>query len=43
MLVEIKDFDHQNPIGWIRWRDEAGRLMVFTNFSQEYMPILSAF
>lgn len=43
MLVEVKDFDNQNPIGWVRWRDDEGRLMVFTNFSGNYMPILSAF
>jgi hypothetical protein len=29
LLVEIVDFDHTAPIGWLRWRDENGKLLMF--------------
>ncbi|MBY0405379.1 MAG: hypothetical protein K2X66_15875 [Cyanobacteria bacterium] len=34
MLVEVLDFGNKTPMGWVRWRDEEGRLMVFTNFTK---------
>jgi hypothetical protein len=43
MLVEVLDFENQTPLGWVRWRDEAGRLMVFTNLSGNRLPMLSSF
>jgi hypothetical protein len=32
MLVELRDMGAEHPIGWLRWRDEAGNLMVWPNF-----------
>lgn len=40
LLVEVMDLDRTTPIGWVRWRDDAGRLMVFPNFSGQSTPIL---
>ena len=34
LLVEATDFDHSSPIGWVRWRDDDGHLMVFPNLSK---------
>ncbi|MEW5822133.1 MAG: hypothetical protein AB1782_18205 [Cyanobacteriota bacterium] len=31
MLVKIVDLEEGSPIGWIRWRDEDGQLLVFCN------------
>lgn len=42
MLVEILDFENKTPIGWMRWRDDDGRLMMFTNFSGLKQPVLSS-
>lgn len=42
MLVEVVDFENQTPLGWVRWRDDEGRLMVFTNFSGKKPPIMNA-
>ena len=33
LLVELRDMGAEHPIGWLRWRDEAGNLMVWPNFS----------
>jgi hypothetical protein len=33
MLVEAVDFNHSMPMGWLRWRDEEGRLLIFANFT----------
>jgi hypothetical protein len=33
MLVELRDMGAEHPIGWLRWRDEEGNLMVWPNFS----------
>jgi hypothetical protein len=33
MLVELRDLGAEHPIGWLRWRDEQGNLMVWPNFS----------
>jgi hypothetical protein len=33
MLVELRDMGAEHPIGWLRWRDEQGNLMVWPNFS----------
>lgn len=40
VLVEVVDFDKQKPIGWLRWRDEEGNLMMFPNFSQRQQWVL---
>ena len=40
LLVEVRDFNHNTPLGWIRWRDDEGRLMVFTNFSGNKLPVM---
>jgi hypothetical protein len=32
LLVEAVDFDNQRPIGWLRWRGEDGRLLMFPNY-----------
>jgi hypothetical protein len=41
MMVEVLDFERNTPIGWVRWRDDEGNLMVFPNISGQYRPILS--
>jgi len=33
LLVEATDINRQRPIGWIRWRTDAGELLVFTNLA----------
>ena len=44
LLVEVMDFDRTMPIGWIRWRDKEGRLMVFPNLAGKKTPhILGVF
>lgn len=40
LLVEVLDFERNTPIGWVRWRDNDGNLMVFPNFSHEKQPIV---
>ncbi|MBK8189301.1 MAG: hypothetical protein IPK79_02515 [Vampirovibrionales bacterium] len=40
LLVEVMDFDRTTPIGWVRWRDESGRLMAFPNFSGQSSSVL---
>ncbi|MEB3286209.1 MAG: hypothetical protein VKJ04_01765 [Vampirovibrionales bacterium] len=40
LLVEVLDFEHNTPIGWIRWRDDEGNLMLFPNLSQEKPPVV---
>lgn len=41
LLVEVLDFENNTPIGWIRWRDDDGNLMVFPNINQQYHPIVT--
>jgi hypothetical protein len=41
MLVEVLDFERNTPIGWVRWRDDNGNLMVFPNISGEHLPIVT--
>ncbi len=41
MLVEVLDFERNTPIGWVRWRDSDGNLMVFPNISHEKKPIVT--
>jgi hypothetical protein len=41
LLVEVLDFERNTPIGWIRWRDDDGNLMVFPNISGEHLPIVT--
>jgi hypothetical protein len=41
MLVEVLDFERNTPIGWVRWRDDDGNLMVFPNLSGQHMPIVT--
>ncbi|MEM0950762.1 MAG: hypothetical protein AAGI66_01300 [Cyanobacteria bacterium P01_H01_bin.74] len=40
MLVEVSDFQGRHPIGWVRWRDKAGKIMAFPNLSGEHLPIV---
>ncbi len=35
LLVEAWDFNRESPIGWVRWRDKEGKLLVFPNFAQK--------
>lgn len=32
MLVKAMDFDNTSPIGWLRWRDDEGRILIFLDF-----------
>lgn len=41
LLVEALDFEHNTPIGWVRWRDDDGNLMVFPNVSHQRTPIVT--
>ncbi len=41
MLVEVLDFERNTPIGWMRWRDGDGNLLVFPNISGDKMPIVT--
>ncbi len=41
LLVEVLDFERNTPIGWVRWRDDDGNLMVFPNISGEHLPIVT--
>jgi hypothetical protein len=41
LLVEALDFENNTPIGWIRWRDDDGNLMVFPNINQQYHPVVT--
>jgi hypothetical protein len=41
MLVEVLDFERNTPIGWVRWRDDDGNLMVFPNISGQHVPIVT--
>ncbi|WMU93304.1 hypothetical protein EMOOHJMP_00110 [Microcystis phage MaAM05] len=41
LLVEVLDFERNTPIGWVRWRDDDGKLMVFPNLSGQHMPIVT--
>lgn len=40
LLVEVLDFENNTPIGWIRWRDDDGNLMVFPNINKQYRPVV---
>jgi len=41
LLVEVLDFERNTPIGWVRWRDDDGNLMVFPNISGKHLPIVT--
>ncbi|WP_303673391.1 hypothetical protein [Vampirovibrio chlorellavorus] len=41
LLVEVLDFERNTPIGWVRWRNDDGKLMVFPNLSGQHMPIVT--
>jgi hypothetical protein len=42
MMVEVLDFERNTPIGWVRWRDDDGNLMVFPNITgQHQQPIVT--
>jgi hypothetical protein len=43
LLVEALDFEHNTPIGWIRWRDDDGNLMMFPNIVGQQTPIITAY
>ncbi len=38
MLVEVTDMNRQHPMGWVRWRDKDGRLMIFPNIAGHSTP-----
>ncbi len=38
LLVEVLDFNRSSPMGWVRWRDKNGRLMVFPNLAGKQTP-----
>lgn len=42
LLVEVQDFSRQTPLGWLRWRDDDGRLMMFTNFTGKNQTIVTS-
>lgn len=36
-LVKVVDFDNESaPIGWIKWRDENGKMYIFPNIIDQY-------
>ncbi|MBX2859625.1 MAG: hypothetical protein KTR14_00190 [Vampirovibrio sp.] len=39
LLVEVLDFNRNTPIGWVRWRDANGRLLVFPNLAGGKFPM----
>ena len=41
MLVEVVDFERNTPIGWVRWRDHDGNLMVFPNITSDRLPVMT--
>lgn len=41
LLVEVVDFERNTPIGWVRWRDNDGNLMVFPNITGDKQPIIT--
>ena len=41
LLVEVLDFERNTPLGWVRWRDDDGNLMVFPNLTQQRRPIVT--
>ena len=41
MLVEVLDFERNTPIGWVRWRDHDGNLMVFPNITSDRLPVMT--
>lgn len=42
LLVEVLDFQNLTPMGWIRWRDDDGRLLAFVDFThQRQLPVFS--
>lgn len=41
LLVEVLDFERNMPIGWVRWRDDDGNLMVFPNIAGRHLPIVT--
>lgn len=44
LLVEAVDFDRSTPIGWIRWRDKNGKLLLFPNLEKKRsLPIIGQF
>lgn len=40
LLVEVLDFENNTPIGWVRWRDDDGNLMMFPNVNKQYRPVV---
>lgn len=38
LLVEVTDMNRQHPMGWVRWRDKDGRLMIFPNIAGNSTP-----
>lgn len=41
LLIEGKDFGNKRPIGWVRWRDEEGKLMIFTDFTHKARGVIT--
>jgi len=43
LLVEIQDFEMNAPIGWLRWRDDDGNLLIFPNLNGSTHPMTPSF
>ena len=35
LLVELRDLGEERPIGWMRWRNESGDLLLWPNFAEQ--------
>ena len=43
LLVEVIDINRQRPMGWLRWRDDDGQLLLFPNFSGQQQYTIPVF
>jgi hypothetical protein len=43
MLMQGLDLERNSPIGWVRWREEDGRLLLFPNLDTQDNPWRKAF
>jgi hypothetical protein len=42
LLVEVKDLGDERPMGWVRWRDETGNLLLWPRFDRFFPPLAPA-
>jgi hypothetical protein len=35
LLVELRDLGEERPIGWMRWRNESGDILLWPNFAEQ--------